>query len=535
MKKNSLMSLLALVVCAACSSSGTVEREPNDTLAVATPAVPGQSVRGELASPSDRDAILLRAAGNKLISFELSHDHESDLAIDVYLGNRHVKTIDAWAASSLREGRKPVAKKTGPVVETAAYIGTGGQDCILVVHAAGRQGKWPVTWTMTTGIRESDGTVESEPNDDITRAMPLVEGRTVEGRYAPLYDARAPSGIERDLYSWVNQSTNRVILEVDVSGVPDVNPVIDILDDRGRVTRSLDAQGIHLGEQSGPLGLVASATCHFAVRNVVPGSGNSRISYTVFVKSREVGPHEEFESNNSRQSANPLVPGGECQAAIHPVEDQDWFILPVAEGGKKTLSLRVSPEEGLDPVLEVLDQEGRLLLTRDDAGPGKPEYVPNYGFETRAGGELHIRVRSKKSGSSGKYTLAASLYPVGPFAEFEPNGTAGQANLISLGVDIRGFLHPAGDSDWLEFDVPEAGALQFRLAAPAGVPVSMVCTDKAGRELGRLAPGSGDLGLKVAIPSKGRYRVAISSDGAGNPRDPWVLAVTLANSVKKRE
>jgi len=535
MKANILLIPLAMYAFFACSSSGTEEREPNDTLAVATPAVPGQSVRGEIASASDRDAILLRSTGDKLITFELSHDHESDLAVDVYLGNRHVKTIDSWAASSVREGRKPVAKKTGPVVESAANIGTGGQDCILVVHAASRQGKWPVAWTLTTGIRESDGMVESEPNDDIPRATPLVEGRTVEGRYAPLYDARAPSGIERDVYSWVNQSTNRVILEVDVSGVPDVNPVIDILDSRGRVTRSLDAQGIHLGEQSGPLGLVASATCYFAVRNLVPGSGNSRISYTVFVKSRELGPNEEFESNNSRQSANPLVPGGECKAAIHPGEDQDWFILPVGEGGKKTLSLRVSPEEGLDPVLEVLDQGGRLLLIRDDAGPGKPEYVPNYGFETRAGGSLLVRVRSKKSGSSGKYTLAASLYPVGPFAEFEPNETAGQANLISLGVDIRGFLHPAGDRDWLEFDVPEAGEVHFRLAAPAGVPVSLVCTDRSGRELGRLAPKSGDLGLKVGIPAKGRYRVMLSSDGAGNPRDPWVLAVTSIKSVKKRE
>ncbi len=514
---------MIVVFISGCATSEVSEKEPNDTLAAATPVEPGQRVTGALASARDRDAILFRAGERQLVSFELSHEHGHDLAVDVYVAGRHIKTIDSWAASTSREGRKPAARPGGPAIENAALIDTRGQDCILVVHAVGKTGAWPAAWVLTTSFRVRDGLSEHEPNDDIASAMFLVEGRPVEGRYSPLYHARMPGGLERDVYAWVNDSTNRVLLEIEVSGVPDVNPVIDILDDIGRVRKTIDARGMHLGEQSGPLGMVAAATCYFAVRNDIPGLGNFRVPYTVFVKSRPAGSAEEFEPNDSIQTATRLVPGEEFRAAIHPAGDTDWYFLPAPQAGRYTLSVRVSPSEGLDPVLDIMDHEGRPLVTRNDAGPGKAEHVPNYGFAAPGKRGLVIRVRSKEAGSAGQYILAASLYPAGPFAEFEPNDTPAAANRVQAGVEIRGFLFPAGDRDWLEMEFPARGSAAIRLAAPAGVRASLVCTDSENRVLGRVEAGSGDVRLNVGIPSRGRYRIGLAAEGAGNPRDPWIL------------
>lgn len=523
--------LVGILYCllSGCSSAEISEKEPNDTLLAATPVEPGRRVVGSLSAARDRDALLFRGGKARLLSFELSHDERYDLAVDVYIAGRHVKTIDSWAASTSRAGRKPAAKPGSPAIENAALLDTRGEDCILVVHAVEGKGAWPLTWVLTTSVREGDAVSEREPNDELAQAMVLVGERSVEGYHSPLYHARVPGGLERDVYAWVNDSTNRVLVEIEVSGVPDVNPVIDLLDAKGRVRKTIDVGGIHLGEQSGPLGLVAAETCYFAIRNDVPGRGNFRIPYTVFVTSRPAAAAEEFEPNDTVQTATQLVSGAEVKAALHPLDDRDCYFLPLPQTGRYTLALRVSPAEGLDPVLDLLDHEGRLLLTLNDAGPGKAEYLPNYGLLASGQRGLVLRVRSKNAASSGQYVLLASLYPAGPFAEFEPNDSPATANRVQTGVEIRGFLFPAGDRDWLEMEFPGRGEAAIRLATPAGVKASLVCTDSENRLLGRTEAKTGDLRLKVRLAAAGRYRIGISaSAGAGNPRDPWILDTSFS-------
>jgi len=530
--------LLVPLFLAACGAAEQKEKEPNNTLAGATPVRAGVPVTGDLSSPEDRDWLRVSLPAGRLLSFILEHDPRADLAVEVQSAGRLIALADGLAAATAgaRAGRKAAASPGAPAREHASFLDGRGEDIIIMIRAASAEGAYPVAWRLSTETGTADGT-EREPNNAPDEAVTISGKLAIQGRYSP---GAGADGAERDFYRYVNNTTNRITLEIEVSGVPDVDSVIEIYGEGGSVSRTIDGQGIHYGESSGPLGLGPSMSCVFALRGKAPGQGNPRVSYSVRARTREASPDDEFEPNESAEEANQLIAGEAVRGRVFPEGERDYFRLPLPAPGRYTISARLAPEGDADLVLELLDANERVLLTSDYEAAGRPEYIANYGCTAHTEGvSLYLRVSAKPGARDPAYSVMANFHPAGAFAEFEPNDTRGAANPLALGVETRGYFFPPGDQDWLCFDLDEECSLDIRLLAPSGLRAGVRLLDAAGQAVAETASfAAGEVRLRAprapraaldpsaeqpALLQPGRYFLALSAEDAGNPRDPWVL------------
>ena len=523
--KRVLFPFAACGVLMACSPAEYGEREPNDTLAGANPVASTAVVRGDLKTARDRDAFALRVQGRQLVSFSVAHDAGGDIAIDVFRDGRLVKTVDALAASGSRSGRKPLAASGAQAGEHAANFLVDGPGTVLVIHAAESDGRFPLAWTMTLAAASAGDATEREPNDTVAQASVLPENRPLGGNYSPAFSLSARDGFERDYYKFVNTTTNKTLVAFEVSGVPDVDAVLELLDDRGRVRQTIDGEGMHCGESSGPLGLESSATCLIAVRAKNFREANARVAYTIQASTRPWTAAEEFEPNDIVGDASRIDSGTELTGMLSSEADRDWYRLAVP-GGRQVLSVRLAAAADQDLAFEVMDARGRTLAAVDNAGPGGAEYVANLGIAPdTAKDALVFVVRGKKGAARGTYRFVATLHEAGPFGEFEPNATAGTANKLDAGLEVRGFLYPPGDRDWFVFNAPGEGQIDARLAAPAGIMAVLEIRDRTGQVIASNAPAAGDIMVSARAARGGVFYMVVRAAGsdAGNPRDAWLL------------
>ena len=529
--KKALRALLAgfffsCLLFAACGQKVQKEKEPNDTLETANLMRAGIPACGELSDPEDRDALRFDVEAGKLFSFVLEHDSRSTLSVDVYRSGKFIKRVPGIAAKD-----SPGASGSAH----ASFLDARGGDIILLIRAAAGENAYPASWRLTTELTSSDSGMEREPNDTPEEATPIGHGQIVEGRYSPatvVGFTPVPSlrietdGYERDFYEYVNATTNRIILEVEISGVPNVDAVLEIYDDQGRISKTIDTQGIHYGEASGPIGLEPHTACIFAFRGKY--QGNPHVSYRVRASARIAGTDEEFEPNDILEMANPLVPGEAMRGRIFPDNDADYFRLPLAAAGRYTISARLSPTGDADLKLDLLNEQNSVLLSVNDEPAGKAEYIANYGFTAMYDAMfLFLRVRAEPGARDPGYSIAASDHPAGAFAEFEHNNIRARANPLMLGVEMRGYFFPAGDRDWFNFDLEEERVLSLRLAAPTGLKASIRIEDSGGRVVSATpSPSAGEVRLRTPRLREGSYYLLLMAEDGGNPRDPWVLRVT---------
>jgi hypothetical protein len=529
-----LLLFCCLFFLFACGRKTQTEKEPNDTLETANLMRAEIPVTGNISGPDDRDALRFALPAGKLFSFILEHDPQSNLTVEVYRVPRTpqgatvqgaagtlIKRVDSFIA---RAGNIITAASPGMV--HASFLDGRDNDLVLLIRTAGSGNVYPIPWRLITRLTTADPGIEREPNDTPEQATPINDRQIIEGRYSPAFSAAAPDGFERDFYRFVNTSTNRIILEIEVSGVPNVDAVIEIYDAQGRISRVIDAQGIHHGEVSGPIGLEGLETCIFALRG--KHQGNPNASYRVRVHTRMAGPNEEFEPNDSIETANLLIPGEAMQGRIFPEGDVDYFRLPLSAAGRYTISARLSPTGDADLILELLDAQGNVLLSVDDAPAGRAEYIANYGFIALYNDmALFLRVRAKSGARDPGYSIVANRHSAGAFAEFEPNNTRATANPLILDVDMRGYFFPAGDQDWLRFELEQASVLNLNLAAPAGLSAGMRIEDAEGNTVAATpSPAAGEVRLRTPRLEAGSYFLLLAAEEGGNPRDPWVLRVT---------
>lgn len=525
---------LFICCCCACGQKTQTEKEPNDAIQSATLVSADAPVRGDLSGAEDRDYLRVAVPAGQLFSFILEHAPDTDFVVEAYRAGAAdsadgaytlIKRADGLAAR--RFTRLDPQAKT--VAEHISFLDSGGKDIILLIRAASKEGVFPAAWRLTMELTADDGRVEREPNDSPDGATPLIAGQTIEGRYSPAVNTAFADGFERDFYQYVNSATNRVTLELEVSGVPDVDAVLEIYDDAGRVSRIIDAAGVHYGETSGRLGLETSMTCTFALRAKTPGQGNPRVSYRLRGRVSDADPNEEFEPNDDMKSANLLIPGEAMRARIFPEGDTDYFRLPLpAAAGRYTISARLAPDGDADLTLQLVDAAGRVLLTVDDEPAGRAEYIANYGFTAPRNGELYCVVRAKPGTYSDPgYSIVMNYHPAGAFAEFESNDTPATANPLTLGVDMRGYFFPAGDQDWFSFDLEEESILDMRLMTPAGVRAGMRLESTDGQTVAKTPSfAAGEVRLRTRALPAGRYFLMLAAEDAANPRDPWILRVT---------
>ncbi|MDR2733526.1 MAG: hypothetical protein LBC99_02640 [Spirochaetota bacterium] len=514
------IALSVLLLCCACGQKMQIEKEPNDTPQTATQVTAEAAVRGELSGAADRDYLCVAVPSGKLLSFILEHARDADIAVEVYRAGILIKLVDGLAAREAQEGQ--------PAREYASFISSQGEDIILLIRAVSAEGKFPAAWQLFMELTLADARVEREPNDTPSEATPIYAGKTIEGRYSPVSNPISVfgDGAERDFYQYVNDSTNRVMLELEVSGVPDVDAVIEIYNEEGRISRTIDAEGVHYGEASGQLGLEPSMTCTFALR-AKTRQGNPYVSYRLRARVTEADLRTEFEPNDNAETANLLTAGEATRGRIFPEGDVDYYKLLLPAAGRYTISARLAPDGDADLALELMDKEGRVLLTADNEPARRAEYIANYGCIARGNNmELYFVVRAKPGARDTGYSIMANYHPAGAFAEFEPNDTPAAANPLTPGVEMRGYFFPAGDQDWFYFDLERESILDMRLITPAGVKAGMRLQNADGQAAAATPSfAAGEVRLRTHSLPEGRWFLLLAAEDDANPRDPWLLTV----------
>ena len=130
--------------------------------------------------------------------------------------------------------------------------------------------------------------------------------------------------------------------------------------------------------------------------------------------------------------------------------DEDWYLL--AAPSPKVVDLTVSGIPGADVAIEIYDTDRNRLVAVNSEGEGKPERIPNLGVKTR----LLVKVFSAKRGAGGAYMLTALFADPAAGFELEPNDRAADANPVTLGQSISGFIGHSADEDWFRYELAPA-------------------------------------------------------------------------------
>jgi len=269
---------------------------------------------------------------------------------------------------------------------------------------------------------------------------------------------------------------------------------------------------------------------------------------------------EEIEPNDSIAHAQALAPTSEMGAGIMgrlaappggKAKDVDLFritipppaVVVAAPDGATTapelqqLRIEAHPDPTLAVALDVLDEQGKVVITSSGGGPGEPQAIPNVAA-TPGGAPLLVRIRTGaaaagpagaggQSGGAGvptaTYRLTARIVPFGPGDETEPNGKLASANEANLDGDVAGYLGWRHDEDWFRIPtagMPEGGVLSVELDALEGVAASLTVYDSAQHKILEQHGRKGDrVALRnVRLPSGAEptVYVVVSADAGRN-------------------
>lgn len=181
---------------------------------------------------------------------------------------------------------------------------------------------------------------------------------------------------------------------------------------------------------------------------------------------------EEREPNDDRDHAQPIDAGKGLRGSVLPPaqgaagkgDDDFYSYLVQAPGGAadaaaRELTVVLTGGPTADLTLEVLDGEGRRMLSLDERKKGEPESLA--GLVMPLGQTLYLRVRpsprmagrAEWPGEDASYLLLVNERPAPQGSEIEPNDTPEQATVVpsapaGQGVDLSGKVLGKKDEDW---------------------------------------------------------------------------------------
>ncbi len=177
---------------------------------------------------------------------------------------------------------------------------------------------------------------------------------------------------------------------------------------------------------------------------------------------------DEQEPDDSVASAQPMTPGSGIRGfmgapktdAAKPAGDEDVFsfmapgVAGAADMGFQYARVELTGVPGLDLALDVLDGDGKRLVTVNDGGPGEGEIIPNVGVDAAHTYYLRVHENGAPHGDPGHaYELTVQSWPASAGEEREPNDDPAHATAIKLTSgttgEATGFFGKKRDEDWL--------------------------------------------------------------------------------------
>jgi hypothetical protein len=281
--------------------------------------------------------------------------------------------------------------------------------------------------------------------------------------------------------------------------------------------------------------LAVAPSCQGCRRSRFPSRGDAASVVVLAPRAPEDvgGPlGDEGEPNNTVATAHPLPFGGDPLVAgaagsltgAGKTADVDVFKIVIPglglDGGEtnppadtlaaRRLIVELQPEEGLSPVLQLLDAAARPVVTTS-AGPGERDGLPN--VAVAPGGTYFLRLRAEHPAKApdagpggGGYRLVVRVVDFEVGDEREPNDKAAQATELGpahTNPEVAGFFGWRRDEDWYRLPtegLPPGSVLDLELDGIEGVTGGLALHDGAGN---RVAAAHGRRGERVVLRNVG--------------------------------
>jgi tRNA A-37 threonylcarbamoyl transferase component Bud32 len=213
-----------------------------------------------------------------------------------------------------------------------------------------------VGWAGRSLLPGGRANTEHEPNDRPALASPLTRGRPVRGHIGPTGSSGQP---DCDYYRVAPGAGPRA-LTARISGVPDLDLVLELYDGRGQLVARANAAPAGEEERLGPVAL-GSGEAFLRVRpfwtaGELAGAGS--LPYTLTADWGPPRPDWELEPNDTPERATVIDEPGPVNGTFSSYDDEDWFRVRVPPGSR--LEGRVDGLDGVDLVVLIGDRHTRI-------------------------------------------------------------------------------------------------------------------------------------------------------------------------------
>ena len=295
---------------------------------------------------------------------------------------------------------------------------------------------------------------EREPNDDISAANHLEIGNEVLGFFSPAYNRlnfSSDNSLREEDWYYLEidlEAESPILLDVELSGTPNVNSMLYLLNSDLQTLGYSDFNDIGAGELLKETGIILSGTYYIIVTSNY--ESNNDVPYRLLVTSKFYDYTSEIEPNNLPDEAN-VIMAKDTSGRIFPNGDRDYYRQNIGDKAK-LYKIEVIPPENLDIKIELISTENNnRLFEVNNFGKGEKEIIPN----AHISNDFFIVVSAGRGEQNQDYTynLSVSSMPFQDNFEIEPNDRKELATVIN-GKTINGFISKKGDIDYyfLEYD-----------------------------------------------------------------------------------
>ena len=498
---------------AACSPV-VQEAEPNDDMTHASRLPAHGRARGAISKPDDVDW------------YKVSVDRDSGV-LSLHVGGiRDVDFVLSFRDQSGTELKRIDETGVGGD-EVATDLGVARGDYYVVLSNKNPKADNPSQKYVLSAKLESATGRELEPNDTALTANPLELNGVTRGHYFPCANLlnEDPGKAEEDWFRVKVDRAGVYALNLDLSGVPNVDPVLEVYDVNSYKLKEVSGGGAGQGLGLKDFGVRAPSQYLLRLRTRGPRMCNSDVFYELLSELRPYDGRTELEPNDQRDDATPFERDS-LTGHIAPAGDADWYRVNADVSTRTILRADLSALPGLDLILTVTDELGHPFLVMDNGMKETPEVLTGIGMTNATYYLVVTEKTGKASDVRNTYTLTKTLVSWQPGLEWEPNDSTATAQALKVGESVDGYLAPKGDADFYEFNVYQKGTMVFDLTGVINVRWSAELYDQDNRVL------ASQLAAKMAEPlsfdkelDPGTYwlRLKGTDPGQNNVRDKYTL------------
>jgi hypothetical protein len=463
---------LLLLGGVSCKDKPIVEQEPNNSFSSATEVRVHSKIKGYIDKSDDQDIYRLEVVEPVILDITLSAVKGVNHALKIYSTTNDkpllIKVVDDLRKSSPE-------RICNLFCQSGIYF-------ISVLHGSKDipRSNLETPYNLSLLRREPGDNEELEVNDSAEMARPIDFDTVYSGYFSPSYNRlnenrENPLREEDWYYIDINLDEKKPILvDVDLTGVPEINPMIYFIDSELYEISMSDTRGVGSGESLKGVGITTPGRYYVMITSRNFGSNND-IPYNLQILKKEYDYSIEMEPNNTPENASTIV-DNQINGTISPEGDVDYFLYRVTEN-VSLYRIEVEPPPEINIRMRIYNAMLKKLYEIDNNKNDKGEIMPNAFIE----GDFFIEVYSDQRvyDQEHPYSISVSSMPYSGDSEIELNDTISRATKIK-GDAIVGYTSRKDDVDYYYLEYTTRVRCNFTIRGIKNSKLKISVTDPLG-------------------------------------------------------